>query len=124
MNTCQTCRVVHGTDEISAVGRFNSDGPTGYRYGAAIYPTREQAHAARCAAHQGATAYRDTATLDHIAGMLGTLETWDGAADLLDSIADLIAVAGRPHPGHFTDYKFIFAKVTGRQVPVDYSQEG
>jgi len=46
---------------------------------------------------QQATAARDDRqALDDIAALLGTPETWDGAADFLDSIAAILARTNRP----------------------------
>lgn len=41
----------------------------------------------------------DTTTLIRIADMLGADEEWDGSADFLEEVANMVAATGRPHPG-------------------------
>ncbi len=63
----------------------------------------------------------DQDAVDAIATILGTPEDWDGAADFLESIADVIG-AVRPHPGQVQnyDYRTAFKTATGRDVPERY----
>jgi hypothetical protein len=57
----------------------------------------------------------DQFVVDALAAYLGTQEEWNGA-DCLEVIADLIGTV-RPHPGGESDYRPIFRKATGRDVP-------
>lgn len=60
----------------------------------------------------------DTDVLDKIAALLGSPEDWDGAADFLEDIANLIGTV-RPHPGDNPagDYAEAFEAETGRKMP-------
>src|SRR5665648_323877 len=48
----------------------------------------------------------DDNVMDRIALMLGTVEEWDGSADYLEEIADLIGHTGRPHPGNVESHVY------------------
>src|SRR5665648_1128799 len=48
----------------------------------------------------------DDDVMDRIALMLGTVEEWDGSADYLEEIADLIGHTGRPHPGNVESHVY------------------
>jgi hypothetical protein len=52
--TCPECQTIHGADAAVAVGRFDPDGPRGYRsrLGGPLRPARDEAVADYCAAHQ------------------------------------------------------------------------
>lgn len=61
--------------------------------------------------------YSDEHVVDAIATLLGTSPEWDGAADYLEDIANLIGLV-RPHPGDRTpsEYRREFKAATGREV--------
>lgn len=63
----------------------------------------------------------DQDTVDRIATLLGTAETWPGA-DFLEYIADLIGQV-RPHPGGDPNgYEENFERATGRPVDPSWNQ--
>lgn len=51
----------------------------------------------------------DDDCMDEIALMLGTVEEWDGAADSLEEIANLVERSGRPHPGDTDPAEYVAA---------------
>jgi len=88
-------------------------------------PEKDAEYAAKVeqvtAVKQALAARDDRLAVDRIASLLGTMETWDGAADLLDTIASVIGEV-RPHPGSpaGADYADAFLAATGRAVPAGY----
>jgi len=65
---------------------------------------------------------RDRDALDALAAALGTPPNWDGGADYLDTVANIVGSV-RPHPGAYEDgYREVFKAETGRDLPAAFDR--
>jgi hypothetical protein len=105
---------------MTEMNRTPAGAPTGGEFAATARPDNQVTLDAP------APVLSDENCMDRIAVVLGSDPEWNGSADYLEATADLVAAAGRPHPGNTDPDEYaraLGAVVAGRQGPASATTE-